>query len=73
MIKLTNVERGGIRTRYAANIEVDGEVRGYVQKLRDDTDYRAYADGLRIGRARSLADLKEEIQAHFESTARKRR
>lgn len=65
-LRLTDVARGGVRTAYAASIEVDGTVIGYVQRLRGETSYHAHADGLRIASARTLADLCNDIRQYLE-------
>lgn len=60
-LRLVNVERGGIRTLYSANIEWNGRIVGYVQRTRRSESYFAYSGGKLAARAHLLSELREEL------------
>lgn len=61
-IHLANVEVGIV---FTADIVVGGKVRGFVQKLRRDTQYRAHSHGQLVGAADTLDELRPLIETHF--------
>lgn len=65
-VEFTNIERDGVRTAYTASIELDGQVIGYVQRLRGEERYHAHVDGLRVSSARTLAECRDDIAAYVE-------
>ena len=60
-VTFANAERGGIRTAYQADIMVNGTKIGYVQKVKGSESYYAYADGLQVGRGRTLTELRDDV------------
>lgn len=60
-IRFVNAQRGGAGAVYVADLEVDGEIVGFVQQRRKGDSYYAQAFGLQVGRARTLTELREDL------------
>ena len=62
-VRLVDVERGGIRGLYSAGIEYNGVHVGYVQRVRGQEGYHAYAqDGKRVSSGRNLNEVKDDLR-----------